>query len=452
MNQDPEKSEQETKGNEESKPALKSKSGFESVVKTFIRDVETIRYASMLINGFVYKKSFEEINSKMDFVKFPDAESVRSDDYELTVNSESVYDLRRTVDDISKAANILRLAPRTFLNLLISQYDAFIGNLVNQIILTKPDVLLASDRAITLAQLSEFDTVEEAKSFFLEKQVEDVVRQSHSDHFDWFEKRLNVELRKGLDIWPEFIEMTERRNLFAHTDGRISRQYLLITKRNGYCPETELKLGDQLYIDESYIDRACDVLLELGIKLTHVAWRKIDSKASKRADMVLIDNTFNLNRESRFGVTSKVLAFALDSPIGAKMEERDRLICLVNLAVAKRELGEGAEVKKILDAVDWSAKSEEFRFANVVLKSDWKACAVIMKSMGSNSYLGKEEYRTWPLFNEFRLTEEFQKTFSEVFGIRYVEYEQICAKRRVFQMNEQIRKGQDLDPSDHDGA
>src|SRR2546423_10410038 len=40
-------------------------------------------------------------------------------------------------------------------------------------------------------------------------------------------------LRKDLPIWPVFVEVTERRNLFAHCSGKVSAQYLTVCDNHG---------------------------------------------------------------------------------------------------------------------------------------------------------------------------------------------------------------------------
>jgi hypothetical protein len=71
-------------------------------------------------------------------------------------------------------------------------------------------------------------SIEEAKLQLVDKEVEVVLRASHTEQFEWFEKNLSVKLRSGLEIWPTFIELTERRNLFAHGDGVVTQQYLSV--------------------------------------------------------------------------------------------------------------------------------------------------------------------------------------------------------------------------------
>jgi len=108
----------------------------------------------------------------------------------------------------------------------------------------------------------------------IEKEVESVIRDSHHQQVYLIEKKVNVTLRKALKIWPEFIEICERRNLLAHTDGIVSTQYLAVCREHNVDLKV-IEVGRRLSINTKYYERAVSVIFELGIKLTQVVWRKL---------------------------------------------------------------------------------------------------------------------------------------------------------------------------------
>lgn len=115
-----------------------------------------------------------------------------------------------------------QLLPRSLLVALVSQYDAYIGRLFRAIFIRKPEIINGSERQITFQGLSTFTTLDEAREYFLEKEIEALLRSSHAEQFKTMERLFKINLTKELDAWPVFIELTERRNLFVHTDGAVS--------------------------------------------------------------------------------------------------------------------------------------------------------------------------------------------------------------------------------------
>ena len=98
---------------------------------------------------------------------------------------------RKRSVDITKT-----LVPETFLVSLISQYDAYLGKLIRVIYNVRSELLSSSEREMTFSQISEFTTIADAKEFILGKEIESVLRESHIEQIKWFEKKLNMKLRK----------------------------------------------------------------------------------------------------------------------------------------------------------------------------------------------------------------------------------------------------------------
>lgn len=111
----------------------------------------------------------------------------------------------------------------------------------------------------------------------IEKEVETVLRNSHVEQFDWLESKFGIPLRKGLDSWPTFVETTERRNLLVHTGGIVSSQYIKNCKEHKVAFGNDLKPGSELHVDAEYVAKAYFCIFEIGVKLAHVLWRKLDS-------------------------------------------------------------------------------------------------------------------------------------------------------------------------------
>ncbi len=103
-----------------------------------------------------------------------------------------------------------KLVPRGILVALVSQYDAFLGRLLRVIFLSRPELLNASEKTFSFEQISAYPSIEAVRDFLVEKEVEAVLRSSHTDQFKWIETRFELPLRKGLAIWPQFVELTER--------------------------------------------------------------------------------------------------------------------------------------------------------------------------------------------------------------------------------------------------
>jgi hypothetical protein len=161
---------------------------------------------------------------------------------------------RDELEVLARARNIL---PPTYVVALVSQLDFFLGRLLRWMFVAKPELLNGSERVLTFAQLASFASIDDARDSIIEKEVETFLRKSHRDQFKWLEERLGISLTKELASWPTFIELTERRNLFVHANGRVSQHYLQTGRTEGFSVDG-LAPGDALRVDRQYFTSEVD--------------------------------------------------------------------------------------------------------------------------------------------------------------------------------------------------
>ena len=89
-----------------------------------------------------------------------------------------------------------------------------------------PNLLDASGRTFTLAELEEIESVEDARQLAVEDRVDAVMRESFADWETWFAKRAGVSFADCCIDRDAVFEVIQRRHLLVHTGGVVSKQYL----------------------------------------------------------------------------------------------------------------------------------------------------------------------------------------------------------------------------------
>jgi len=149
---------------------------------------------------------------------------------------------------------------------LISVYDAYLAKLLKTVFSAKEQLIFTSEKEIKLSTLLTFESIEKAKQSIIEKEVETVLRDSHHDQFAWMERRFDIPLKNGLDVWPEFVELCERRNLLTHTEGIVSEQYLSNCAKHG--TKSNFSIGEKLETDTEYLKRSVQIIELLPVLRT----------------------------------------------------------------------------------------------------------------------------------------------------------------------------------------
>ncbi len=308
-----------------------------------------------------------------------------------------------------------QLLPRSLLVSLISQYDAYLGRILRVIFIRKPEILNASEKKISFNMLGQFSSIEAAQEYLLETEVEAILRSSHADQFKWMESVFKLTLTKDLAIWPAFIELTERRNLFVHTDGVVSSQYIAVCKLHGCKLEDDIKEGAKLNVSQDYFSAAHHCIYEIGVKLGHVLWRRLLPDERAAADNHFVRVTYELIESGKWDLALRLLDFA-HKYIKKFSSEGTELTLTVNRAQACKWKGDGERCREIMGEVDWSAKSDQFQLADAVLLENWSRSEKTMRRIGRDGAIRQNDYRDWPLFREFRKQKEFLDAYEAIFG------------------------------------
>lgn len=318
-----------------------------------------------------------------------------------------------------RAERAMTLVPPSYLVSLVSLYDLFLAGIVRLIYRIAPDKLKESNKSFTYKDLCEYKSVQEVKVLIVDETIESLLRESHVKQFDWLEKRLDISTLKKFDEWPDFVELTERRNLFVHSDGVVSQQYLDECQKQKAKLEDGVVKGSQLEVSKDYFEKAYRILYIVGIKLTqmlaHTIYKEQYPDDTSSIDGVLITNVYDLITEELYDVAISVSKFAHENKHFAH-NANDKCYILLNFAQAYKWAGHADKCKELLDKEDCTVWKDELLIPKLTLENRFDEVYVKMRSVGSGSeILTPENYRQWPIFKEIRKEPEFAKVFQEIF-------------------------------------
>lgn len=347
-------------------------------------------------------------------------------------------DESRMFENLENSASIsllaLKIIPQSLFVSLISQYDAFLNRLLRIIFEINPGILNSSEKNINFSQLVEYKNINEARNFVIEKEIDCVLRGSHTEQFEYLEKILNIPLRKNLPIWDNFVEITERRNLFVHCDGIVSNQY--ITNCKNLSTKNNLRVGKRLDVSLEYFAKTYKCLYEIGVKLTHTIWRKFLISDLEFADDELNQVCYNLLDNKSYKLADILLNFACEQK--KKFNDVSENLFIINSALSKHLDNKQKEAEEILSRKDWSASGDEFKLAKEVIKKNYETAYCLMKKIGKNGSVNIRAYKEWVLFKKIREKSKFKKIYKEIFGEDFSVLE--VPPRPLIELIEKLRK------------
>jgi|GEM_PF-2010765 len=385
----------------------------------FIENINCLRESFNYSDIMLRQQKISSLNAYNKFVTTYRVQD-ENENKSIVIPNEKLREFHKLSKKKDRAEKASELIPPTYIISLVSLFDSFLAGLVRCVYNLKPDLLLDSQQLFTYREIVKYDTTREVKKIIIDNTIDKLFRDSHKEQIKWFEKAFEVNTLKKFAGWGDFIELTERRNLFVHAEGIVSGQYLEECSRNDYKLDN-INIGRKLKVDNGYFEKSYSLLYEMAIMLTQILINKLYlgnekfSTDTSVRDNIFINNVYELICEEHFDIAINVSKFAIDKAF--KRNNKDKTFIELNLAQAYKWSGKEKECKAILQNLDTSAMNTDLQIPKKVLEEEYDEVYSMMKALGKGSkILTKEAYREWPIFRDIRKQTKFEETFEAIFG------------------------------------
>lgn len=296
---------------------------------------------------------------------------------------------------------------------IVTKFDELIMKLLKISFEKNSGWLKNPDKKITYKELLEIESLDKIKEEIIEKEISGLMHDSHYSQIIFLDSQLKLGIEDQFPLWKEFLEITERRNVFVHTGGRVSSKYLDNCKKWGIKIGDKCKEGARLSAKDEYIKFSLDCFYELSVRLCQSIMRRLFPESYVDGDWYLNNRTVDLLSEERFQLAERILNFAIGIPDKMQSKSEYKYYFIINLCIAEKF--QGKEITEIIKRVNWDPFHPKYHFAIAVLEKRFKEAAELMKQKIVYDEIGEENFKEWPLLRDFRQTDEFTTVFNEIF-------------------------------------
>ncbi len=328
---------------------------------------------------------------------------------------EAIVDANRTLGAL--LVNHEQMLAEILFTSAFSKLDAFLHELLRIVYTGRPELLETK-------QVPFSDVLKHTKQEIIDSLVESalgILRKSYVQIFNKLGTQFKTTLKKFAN-WPVFVECAQRRNVITHCDGIVGSQYIENCQAEGVNLQG-VSPGDRLSVTPEYLLRSIDVVTEAGLKLGQVLWRNFRDESIKQADTHLGQLIFELLKGEEWPLALRMGEFGQDCAKRQYRKPRSEVslkIILINHAQAAKWSGDQAKAMALINGFDWSGSAFQFRLAVACLEEKWDEAAAFMEQIGAKSSdMPIFGYCGWPIFREFRETDQFQASFLKVFGVKF---------------------------------
>lgn len=395
---------------------------YQKALSNYTHNIESLLYTSPLVDlilqtGKMMSESRFSSLLKTSRTKRTDEEGREN----YHIRPDDVSRVQKLFTNKEKVSTSIQIINQSYIVSITSQFDGFISNLLRLIIEERPSVLSTKDKSIKYSDLADFETLDQAKDFFVDKEIETVLRKNHKDQLFWLKSALKLDKLNDEKLFPKIIEVLQRRHMIVHNNSKISKQYIDACSQVGLDTK-DLKVGGDLTVDRPYIYEAFESFWLYGVKIGLICWSKSKSLNSDNLFSFVTMSSYELIRKRRYTSAQEIIMFA--QQVIYKIHDpsaENKLVNTINLAQAYKWNQQDSEAKTVLNVEDWETRDTRFKLSAYCLKGEFEAVYELMTKVGLDDEY-KSYYREWPIFQEICNEEEFTSLFREIFSEEFTRH------------------------------
>ncbi|MFE2486116.1 hypothetical protein ACFXGR_23020 [Streptomyces mirabilis] len=278
----------------------------------------------------------------------------------------------------------------------VSNFEILYGNMAQRIYHVNKSALNDSDYSFSLQELAEFESLDEARQFLIERRVSALMRESVDGWDKWLSRAVKGVSMGSLPVdWPTTREVFARRNLIVHNGGAINRIYLSLTSKGKGNP-SDIKVGTLLRVDSDYFSTAVQNLLALGLILVTDVGRKLGKTYADRLNSSLLFHADLALKRNAWHTSLAISKYLLTSRLSRKDNLKAQSI---NWAARKHICGID-DIRAEVTGWDIGGLSEEYSHYKAVLLGDKQKAIDEVERLLANGKLLSVEVALNPIYAE----------------------------------------------------
>lgn len=302
----------------------------------------------------------------------------------------------------------------SFINLL-SSAEWFYSQLLHFFYDQNPNSAGVKKKTLTLEELKSFGNIEDAEKYLIDSKIEGLLRSSFSDWMETLKTELKLSLGYLNDFNDELVEIYQRRNLLVHNGGVINSIYLSKV-HNNLVEKSEI--GTKLTVDEEYLDNAINKIHVLFSLIACELWKKQLPEDEERSNF-LMELNFGYLKRNEWSIAKLPNVFLKND---AKQPTIPRTYAQLNCWLCDKRLQFDNKLKSELDKVDYSDKTIVIQLALASLKDEEEVFFKLLPKAIDSDELLVSSFFDFPIFEEMRQGEKYDKFKSENLKIKsYLE-------------------------------
>ena len=284
---------------------------------------------------------------------------------------------------------------RSALISLISAVECYLAQVIYTYYESIPNAMPEKDKVFSFSDLKKFESIQDARTYLIEKKVTDLMRGSFSDWVAFFKEGPHLSMSYLEPYMDILSETCERRNLLVHNAGIANSIYLAKV-----APQLRqgIKNGATICLTEKYLFERIDYFELHSLLIAAELWKKLKEKDPSRS-LGLIGLTYQHLLEGRWAVGQGIAFFVMNDK---QASEESRLMSTMNYWLCRKRQGDWDSVKQEVATADFSAKGLRYQLALLSLTENSDEFFKVLPRAIQSKDISQKELSEFPIFEEMR--------------------------------------------------
>lgn len=367
------------------------------------------------------KDDSEELENEDESEEMIQEEDEKLDDENHEGNTFSKEQIENFLYELSKSPKRLDknyeiLTNGTFI-MLNNYFEYLFADLLTFHFTSNKQILEERNTSISLNELKNYTTIEEAYNDILFREVEKILLDMSFEEIKNYFKKLDISLSEKLIDWSVINEIRERRHIIVHNNSRVNQKY--ISRTEGMY---DFKVGDIVDVNPDYLWSSINEIKLAGVVLIMNCWGKWSTDTSTEAIGELMELSYELLKSKQSESVVKLCCY-IDQSIKARNDDEENYIlrAKINHCIALKRLGLMDNLTSKLKGIRTGALSPIFKIAKHLLKNEHKEIIPLVGQAILVDDLLIDDYLAWPLFEDIREDEEYNKLVLDEFKKKSIQ-------------------------------
>lgn len=375
----------------------------------------------IILNAFI-KNQNEEIR------KYTDEVYLYIDNDELSLNSKnSKFNIifQKYLEVFEKQSNYKELLLKTSLISVSNSFESLINNFI--FLIMRKDENCLKNKEISFSRIDSFESIEELKESLIEESVQDILRGNQESWLNYISDKTGKgkSFFKDQNFDEEIVEKFEEfflaRNLITHNNSTINNIYINKVKKYTKIKK-DYEPGEKLVLTEEYLIDHLDLIYFIAIKTCYILGFRYGIE-NKDEMFEFLSKVAYSNLKERPQLSVSIYEMLLRESNTHPMIQR--LLFSINYLQALKWNDENDKFDKVLAELDFSTASPIHKMCLSVLKDDFKAAVVYLKTAvekNPDDFFDKniavdqrlQQLVDWPLFKKFKGCTDFKQYLESI--------------------------------------